>query len=55
MTPKETQRKERHAYPVNDACFELGIKRSLLYALAKRGELKLIKIAGRTVVPDFRN
>ncbi len=42
---------ERFAYPVNDACHALGIKRTSLYALAKIGELKLIKIAGRTLVP----
>jgi excisionase family DNA binding protein len=42
---------ERFAYPVNHACHLLGIKRTLLYELAKTGQLKLIKIAGRTLVP----
>jgi hypothetical protein len=42
---------ERLAFPVNDACHALGIKRTLLYELAKTGQLKLIKIAGRTLVP----
>ena len=42
---------ERLAYPVNEACHALGIKRTSLYELAKSGELKLIKIAGRTLVP----
>ena len=42
---------ERFAYPVNDACHALGIRRTSLYELAKTGELKLIKIAGRTLVP----
>ena len=42
---------ERFAYPVKDACFALGIKRTSLYELAKTGQLKLIKIAGRTLVP----
>jgi predicted site-specific integrase-resolvase len=42
---------DRFAYPVNDACHALGIKRTSLYELAKTGKLKLIKIAGRTLVP----
>ncbi|WP_072389068.1 helix-turn-helix domain-containing protein [Hyphomicrobium sp. CS1BSMeth3] len=42
---------ERFAYPINDACYALGIKRSLAYELIKRGELKAIKIAGRTLIP----
>jgi excisionase family DNA binding protein len=36
---------------VLDACAALGISRTSLYELVKRGELKLIKIAGRTLVP----
>ena len=45
------QKLDRFAYPVNDACHVLGIKRTLLYELAKTGQLRLIKIAGRTLVP----
>ena len=52
MTAKQiSPQSERFAYPVNDACHALGIKRTSLYELAKNGELKLIKIAGRTLVP----
>jgi excisionase family DNA binding protein len=52
MTAKQIiPKSERFAYPVNDACHALGIKRTSLYELAKNGELKLIKIAGRTLVP----
>ena len=52
MTTKQTAPLiDRLAYPVNDACHALGIKRTSLYELAKNGELKLIKIAGRTLVP----
>lgn len=39
------------AYRVDHACQMLGISRTSLYELAKAGELKFIKIAGRTVVP----
>ena len=42
---------EKFTYTVSDACAALGIGRTSLYALAKSGELKLIKIAGRTLVP----
>ena len=52
MHPKPTTPKqERLAYPVNDACFVLGIKRTSLYEMIKKGEIKAIKIAGRTVIP----
>ena len=39
------------AYRVQDACYALGIGRTSLYELVKVGELKLLRIAGRTLVP----
>lgn len=42
---------EKHAYRINEACRALGISRTSLYKIAKSGEIKLVKIAGRTVVP----
>jgi excisionase family DNA binding protein len=39
------------AYRVNDACGVLGIGRTSLYKLIKSGQLKPIKILGRTVIP----
>jgi excisionase family DNA binding protein len=39
------------AYRIDEACHVLGIGRTSLYELVKTGELKLIKIAGRTLVP----
>lgn len=42
---------DRLAYPVNEACHAMGIKRSLLYELIKRGEIEPVKIAGRTLIP----
>lgn len=51
MTADRASSAPRYAFPVNDACYALGIKRTSLYALAKRGQLRLIKIAGRTLVP----
>ena len=42
---------DRLAYPVTDACRLLSIGRTSLYEMAKMGEIRLIKIAGRTLVP----
>lgn len=40
-----------YAFRINDACRLLGIGRTTLYGLARSGQLKLIKIAGRSLVP----
>jgi len=40
------------AYRINDACHVLSISRSNLYVLAAAGKIKLIKIGGRTLVPE---
>ena len=40
------------AYKVPDACRRLGVSRSLLYDLIKTGELKAIKVANRTLIPE---
>ena len=37
---------------VPEACKALGISKALLYKLAKEGKLRLVHIAGRTVVPE---
>ena len=41
----------KRAYRIDEACHCLGIGRTSLYELVKTGELKLIKIAGRSLVP----
>ena len=38
------------AYRVNDACHIAGIGRTSLYKLATEGKLRLVKVAGRTLV-----
>ena len=43
---------EPKARRVKDACAALGIHRSTLYKLASKGKVKLVHIAGRTVVPE---
>ena len=39
------------AFRINEACRALGIGRTSVYDMAKKGQIKLIKIAGRTLVP----
>ena len=42
---------DKLAFRIDEACHALGIGRTSLYELAKTGQIKLIKIAGRSVVP----
>lgn len=39
------------AYRIDEACYALAISRTSLYQLVKTGEVRLIKIAGRSLVP----
>ena len=56
--PAESHRRSEHAplatkaRRVADACSALGISRATLYKLSLQGKVKLVKIAGRTVVPE---
>ena len=42
---------ERRAFRINEAAALLGISRSTIYKLAAEGQVRLVKIAGRTLVP----
>ncbi len=42
---------ETITYRVNDACRALGIGRTLIYSLIADGQIRAIKIAGRTLIP----
>lgn len=42
---------EKYAYGIDEACQLLSIGRTSLYEMAKRNEIQLIKVAGRTLVP----
>ena len=42
---------DRAAYPFPEASHKLGIGRTSLYELVRRGEIKMIKIAGRSLIP----
>jgi len=37
---------------IPEACRAMGISRSMLYRLAAEGKVRLVRIAGRTVVPE---
>ena len=43
---------DRLAWPVKEGAHRLGIGRSTVYKLASEGKLRLIKVGGRTQVPD---
>lgn len=40
------------AHRIPDACQRIGLGRSSLYELIKAGQLKTVRIAGRTLVPE---
>lgn len=46
-----THSSDRLAFRIDEACARLGIGRTSLYELVKTGQIKLIKIAGRSLVP----
>lgn len=41
---------DRLAYPIDEACTQLAISRSSLYALEKEGRIAFTKIGRRTVI-----
>lgn len=51
MTKTKDASDERFAYSINEACRSLGLGRTSIYALANAGHLRLLRIAGRTLVP----
>ena len=42
----------RAAWPINDAAHRLGVSRSAVYKMVRSGKLSLVKIAGRSVIPE---
>jgi excisionase family DNA binding protein len=43
---------QRLAWPINEGAHRMGVGRTSVYKLAAEGKLRLIKIAGRTLIPD---
>jgi excisionase family DNA binding protein len=52
MQQMEGRSGARRAHRVKDACQTLGISSATLYRLAAVGKIKLIKIGGRTLIPE---
>jgi excisionase family DNA binding protein len=52
VTKKNAGNSAPRARRINDACTILQISRSHLYALASKSKIRLIRIGGRTVVPE---
>ena len=50
--PHESALDRPRARRIPDACHALGVSRSHLYALAAKGQLRLVHIGGRTLVPE---
>ena len=48
----DTVQSQRVAWRVNEAAFRLGVSRATIYKMASGGKLRLIKIGGRTLIPD---
>ena len=42
----------RAAWPIDEGAYRIGICRSSIYKLAAEGKIRLIKIAGRRLIPD---
>ena len=42
----------RLAWPIDEGAHRIGIGRTSVYKLAAEGKLRLIKVAGRTLIPD---
>ena len=40
------------ANTINSACHRLGIGRTLMYALLKKGKIRAIRLGARTLIPE---
>jgi excisionase family DNA binding protein len=53
QTRHQTQsQSSRLAWSIRDGALRIGISRSTIYKLATEGKLRLVKVAGRTLIPD---
>jgi excisionase family DNA binding protein len=46
----EVSEQPRLLYPVDDACYVLGVQRTTFYGLIRDGEIKAVKVGRRTLV-----
>ena len=40
------------AWRIDDGAAQLGVSRSSIYKMAGKGKIRLLKIAGRSLIPD---
>ena len=43
---------DRAAWSIKDGAHRIGVGRSTIYKLASEGKIRLIKVGGRTLIPD---
>jgi excisionase family DNA binding protein len=43
---------DRAAWSINDGARRIGVGRTTIYKLAAEGKIRLVKVAGRTLIPD---
>ena len=51
---RETQiTANRLAWPIKEGAHRIGVGRTSIYKLAAEGKIRLIKVAGRTLIPEL--
>jgi excisionase family DNA binding protein len=43
---------DRAAWSIKDGAHRIGVGKSTIYKLASEGKIRLVKVAGRTLIPD---
>jgi excisionase family DNA binding protein len=43
---------DRAAWSIKDGAHRIGVGRTTIYKLAAQGKIRLVKVAGRTLIPD---
>jgi excisionase family DNA binding protein len=49
---EDDRQPNRLAWPIPEGARRMGISRTTVYKLASEGKLRLLKIAGRTLIPE---
>jgi excisionase family DNA binding protein len=58
LSPREDARRAtppvppRAAWSIKEGAHRIGVGRTSIYKLAAHGKIRLVKIAGRTLIPD---
>jgi excisionase family DNA binding protein len=49
---QEQRSADRLAWPITEGAHRIGVGRSTIYKLAAEGKIRLIKVAGRRLIPE---